>query len=330
MRSPIVGEAMAPEPLAQWVVAEFARKVAQTVGVAAPEPVPQRVYQYTSQEALASMISPDAPIASNEYVGYGSRFAHIWATASGFMNDSREVEHGRLLIGRAAKQCTCAPETKELMLSAISEAPGLSVFCASFSAAEDHLGQWRAYGNDGRGCALGFELSELAASINGSGTWVIYCDDESAEGVAWEAALTLVNDLALIVDQKRPTDQSEGFLYDEAVRQSLAELLPSVFVRFKSSAFKDEREFRVIYSDSTAPSALTQGEVPKRWFRTTGSVVPFVKLGFANKGVAPLKEVMLGPAAKGAARKAAVELLLQTCGLPDVAVTESRIPYVPH
>jgi Protein of unknown function (DUF2971) len=52
-------------------------------------------------------------------------------------------------------------------LVALMESSGIDLFVASFSTEKDDLGQWRAYADDGRGFAIGFDPKSLG-SIGGS------------------------------------------------------------------------------------------------------------------------------------------------------------------
>lgn len=87
---------------------------------------------------------------------------HIWLSDTFRMNDPSEVEHGFSIATERLSNCATAtrPETEyfargfEAFLSQGGVKASGHFFSASFSGDGDDLGQWRAYGDNGRGFAL--------------------------------------------------------------------------------------------------------------------------------------------------------------------------------
>ncbi len=294
------------------------------------------VYQYTSIASLMAMLAPEHSYVDTAGGQPSAALRSIWATAAPYLNDAVEFKHGQSVLSDACARARSGfdaeqAEVANLLQDAIAQTEGLDVFCACFSADGDHLGQWRGYGDNGRGCALGFDLRDLRDGINGLCCWLVYGD--GAHGRAQNAiADRLVTQLVSELARLRPREREAQEDYDGSVLAALFRLLPSVFLLFKDYSFRDELEYRVVYSDAVAPRPIVSGPGgPSRCFRASGpAVVPFVKLDFEAGAMAPLREIRLGPASQFGVNPRSLEFLLERCGLPDVQVKRSAIPFVPR
>lgn len=326
--------------LANFAVRSFTGQISDLVRQQAASkgfdwPTSGQVYQYTSVATLLSMIRPDRGYVDTDPGDLNGMLRNLWATSAPYLNDSREFEHGKDMVRRAAKRVRRRLPSSEkpdvdLVLQAIERAEGLDVFCACFSRVGDHLGQWRGYGDNGRGCTLGFDLARLEREINGLGTWLVYGDKD--DPMQKSVSDRLILDLIAALRSVRPATAADAAAYNHAAVDELSLVLPAVFLLFKDASFRDEFEYRVIYSDSVAQRPIQDANSePRRWFRPGGpAVVPFVKLEFHNGNRAPLQTVRLGPAAGWKTNKQSLELLLQRCGLTNVTIDTSSIPFVPR
>ncbi|MCX6360094.1 MAG: DUF2971 domain-containing protein [Armatimonadetes bacterium] len=343
---------MSPEELAvAKVVQAFTTQLpgllaqARPVATALAAAEERYVFQYTSVPTLLAMLAPHRPYVVNSADGLRDSMGSVWATAAQYMNDTQEFMHGRdvfraaVLRAQAKEPAPAAAALLAQAAAAASECDGADVFCACFSAESDHLGQWRGYGDGGRGCALGFEREALAQAINGLAVWVAYNSHVDIENVDLEGADTvadqLVGDLISALCLKR-VHAEDPDAFDAAARAELARLLPTVFLCFKDLAFQDEKEFRVICSESVAFRRLTDHgtdatEGSFRWYRATGAgIIPFVMLDLGNNARGLLKTVRLGPAAESDLNQSALRSLLCDCGYAHVDVTTSSIPFIPR
>lgn len=332
---------MTAADLGLQVVEQFATQVPDLVTQAVAQSGGARrsdaiVYQYTSIGTLMAMLAPDRPYVETDPGRDDGRFRHIWATAAPYLNDAVEFQHGQKALLSACERArghleADGSEVCGLLLDAIARTEGLDVFCACFSADGDHLGQWRGYGDNGRGCALGFDMGELRDGVNGLSGWLVYGDDAHCD-LQNAVGDRLVEELIAVLSRVRPREAAAQEEFDSSVLSALCRLLPALFLLFKDYSFRDEMEYRVVYSDAVAPRPLdggAQGSV--RCFRASGAaIVPFVKLDFENGGMAPLREIRLGPAAQFGVNLKSLEFLLERCGLAHVRVLRSAIPFVPR
>src|SRR6266404_3234533 len=116
-------------------------------------PIPEKLWHYTSIQGFQGIVTSKS----------------IWATDLRFLNDREEFIHVRNLSNKIVD---ATPELDEngfpnrrFLAKAVAFAfdsiladAGLQVFVASFSAAEDQLGQWRGYSRGSSGVSLAFDL----------------------------------------------------------------------------------------------------------------------------------------------------------------------------
>ena len=119
---------------------------------------PPILYQYTNAKGMRGILSSGA----------------LWLSDVLEQNDPSEVYHG---VQLGAKALTTAARKEQhpaakLFAQRFAENQRAVVkgaarfYVACFSRAHDDLGQWRAYGGNGRGFALGFRASALESAFN--------------------------------------------------------------------------------------------------------------------------------------------------------------------
>jgi hypothetical protein len=115
-------------------------------------PIPEKLWHYTSIQGFHGIVTSKT----------------MWATDLRFLNDREEFIHTRALANEIV---AAAPEldangfpNREFLQKAVTVALDSGplnrsqVFVASFSAAEDQLGQWRGYSHGSSGVSLAFDL----------------------------------------------------------------------------------------------------------------------------------------------------------------------------
>lgn len=113
---------------------------------------PSNLWHYTSLEALQGIVDS----------------CSIWATDVRFLNDSREFIYARDIFTEVIDdRKERAPSADELVFISAKEMlqyawheDKYQVFVASFSANEDQLSQWRAYGASVKSVSLSLDLSD--------------------------------------------------------------------------------------------------------------------------------------------------------------------------
>lgn len=113
------------------------------------------------------------------------------------------------------------------------------IFTISFSTKQDDLNQWRAYGNDGRGCCLCFKLDKIneifepisSDNINRIFKRCIYEEEEIKECLS-----ELKNRIIL---------EGKNYIPEIANRMNIEMFIDAPFIKHK--AYKDESEYRFVF-----------------------------------------------------------------------------------
>lgn len=259
--------------------------------------------------------------------------ASLRATNLRFMNDAQELSHGwklmRQVLGEAEAKAK-GPAQVELIeeLGQIMSTPygGYPDFYSvSFSADGDLLSQWRGYGSDGGGYAVGFDTADLASfSAQTSGprrvlNRVIY-DEELQLQILHRTAEAMLELFA----QVEPGDPLLTTLRAQTFA-ALGQLVGFAFA-FKDPAWAEEREWRVV-------RAVSDNELHGVRFRpgTGGVAVPFISIGpdGGSVGDLPIRQIVQGPTTSPDIAAESVKILLATNGYTDVEVKASSIPLRP-
>jgi hypothetical protein len=215
----------------------------------------------------------------------------IWLTHYRYLNDTDEYKYG---VGLALKELS----KRELdrngdqfnNLNSYFERSYMSshrdVFVASFSSSKDSLSQWRAYGQQS-GYSIGFEGRALMKLAHKHGVYLCKCSYDPNEH------RQLINE---VLDRKEEL-RSKDLSFNKAEAE-IEELLLKVFCVIKNPAFKDEEEWRLIYSPKSyffnADTVLSDRDVLYR--STVSFIVPYINLELArNDFCNALHEIYVGP-----------------------------------
>jgi hypothetical protein len=203
----------------------------------------------------------------------------------------------------------------------------LHPFVSCLSLEPNSLDQWRKYGDDGRGFAIGFRTSamqRMAISL----LKVSYGREEQISEM-----MTAL--LAIHASSSEPQLPLAGEAYEDA------EMMAALMVAFKHPSFQSEKEVRCLraislenvggnfrfidHGGQTTGGESLPGEVVSFNIRD-GALTAFVDLPFSakveNQAVA---EVALGP--KNPSGTGNVFLFLGSLGYSNIAVRPSDIPY---
>lgn len=262
---------------------EFEALVREALASHASSEPPEILYHYTSLDGAMKIIESDRLLASDIR----------------FMNDSLEHQFAWRLVQQlcvAEKEKPHHEITKGL-IKLVERLPGTHLsfsggaFVASFSDQGDLLSQWRAYGDDGSGVALGFSTSTtLGASEQPLGfNRVLYDRGEQLSA--------LNKQVIAILDLADRVAANDGTVTDRALSalQILAALLgPTI----KNPAFSEEREWRLVlsYLGALAPLRLTKVR------RGRTGLVPYCELKTVEHSVRPslpIREIIVGPRFEG-------------------------------
>lgn len=266
----------------------------------------------------------------------------IWFTNYMHLNDPTEIYYGIEITSEILKEIDKLNDCRIGVFCKIVDSlfthQNMNVlfrfFIASFSCQRDDLGLWRAYGDNGRGFALGLsphlfgieEKSERKPHENVFVAPVVYGRQDARQQLmpAIEQAVRIVG---ATIEQapELMTDRDVGkpFLETMAERLVASQLIfNSLFI--KHEAYQDEEEVRLIIlgeHDKLAPHISTRTR--------NGQIVPFIKSAMPIQTECSIKEIVVGPAAAASA-KDGVGALLKPFNAPCSIVRRSTIPYRPN
>lgn len=187
----------------------------------------------------------------------------VWASDCRYLNDRKELVHAiNLFISRIEKRFN---EALSLALDWYSYSQAHCVF--SLSRSPRVLSQWRSYGDDGRGAAIGFYPKYLPG-IGKSALLVecIYHDHDSFIDEVYEASK---KDIEALQQMFFDSDGAINLFWKriEDNPLPLAKLYAEL-LRVKNEAFQEEQEVRLVLS---VPSAKVKTRVAE------GLIVPYVE-----------------------------------------------------
>ncbi len=269
----------------------------------------------------------------------------------GEMNDSMERQWGMDALQQelSTRQDYEGTAFMDVMERAIHRASYESLTLAScFSIEGDRLSQWRAYAENGAGFAIGFDpkaLQMLPVSL------LEVCYDRQAQAERITDGVDHIIEMyeRIFTPDKaaigRRVSGEPGSAQDnltDVVNAQIADFtlaarfLTHDLVAFKSDAFSEEREVRVVHhvsvnpEDGTVelvptrhPNAWPDGRKPGLGFMMRGSVPSC----YMDMPIAPsfVKEVVIGP--RASVDEGAIQRLLSTLGYKDVEVWTSSASY---
>lgn len=269
----------------------------------------------------------------------------LLATHFEFTNDPTELRYGqsvvlketaRTLAGLGSNEAWAKPILDKVLAKIEHEGfhDDMPTFVACFSADNDNLGQWRAYAQDGRGYAVGFDTArwEYDKTNPDIGTTLVECSYD-AEAMAKEIA----EQQRRIIErgsQQRSSTISAGSQtgVDFDIEKALFMVGASATLRLKNPGFRDEKEWRLV----ALPDDSLRGKPNGQYVReVAGAFAPAIALRLSQKEQRlPLRRIVMGPchAQEGRTKTAEYGLreLLRLTG-NDVAkdgfIKSSRIPY---
>ncbi len=286
--------------------------------------VPQHLYHYTTPAGLVGIVKNQ----------------QLWASNVEFLNDTSEPSHAFHVIETAfdgvKKTADVSDKVKELLDSFWNwttsdravHGPHLYVFC--FCEHGDLLSQWRSYGVRGSGCAIGFAAQALQSLLRvEEGQYLIKTEYE--EGRQFEEAQSVLREIIAFVssvERKVGPLGSAAYsdhlnLYLNKVRTALHSEVIRLCAKFKSPAFREEREWRIL---QFLPPRTDHLDVK---FRATESrIVPYVELEFsADENRLPIDRVVVGPTMGPGAFHNSVRVLFDACRYDNVEVIDSVVPF---
>ena len=258
---------------------------------------PDIIYHYTNETGLKGILES----------------GKLWLTEIGGLNDPSELKHGFDVAIKTLKKMVASgpPESRifardlELIAKRGTIQKAADFFICSFSLCSDDLGQWRAYADNGRGFALGFDAAALESRANLDSFPLTYDDDKLAE-IDREIVAKVLH-LARLPDYK--DDLSIAFMT----------YVTNAAIYFKHPAYKFEKEYRFL-------EVFSFDDMPPVRERVRGNeLVRYRELDWGRVAPDAFKEIVIGPANLKGASSFAHGCLGQYCG--SVRIIPSSVPY---
>jgi len=271
------------------------------------------LYHYCPDEAFLSILET----------------AELWLTNNKGLNDYRDSDWMVTFIKKAFEGIK--DESAKEVINDVHEQYSLNnqeVYVASFSENGDSLSQWRSYANDGDGVAIGFNPKAINIKAQ------VPTTSANSEHTIGFAKIKYMRD-----DELRELIKTiiDSHLDDSGIRDYFGVtegILRGYTLTCKNPAFKEEAEWRLIYSPLITTHVEKMdidviGANTKLEFRAGAyGIVPYFRInlsGFTDDKSKLISHVVLGP--KNKTLDGTVNMLLKKHGYTDARVSRSKATY---
>jgi hypothetical protein len=277
----------------------------------------------------------------------------LWATASGYLNDTQEVQLGRQLL---TERFTALADTHDPVFEALRDRlaragaeplPSSSwFFILSASLSPDSLAMWRSYGGRGESYAIGLDpRAGLRVLVDDAGVvenatirmqeWMpVQYDPAGQQALVDEVYAEFAEELdAVIALRQQSSARTADYLAALAGTLDAAE---RALLLIKHRGFREEQEVRRTVT-VLGDSGRTESLVSWAQFRHTPyGITPYLRLTGAAEGGGllatatsplPIRAVAVSPSRNGQAAAESLQALLASHALSEVDVVRSDIPF---
>lgn len=297
---------------AEGIVASFLETVESQ------EP-PETIYHYTNDAGLRGILET----------------GQLWLSDIFNLNDPSELSHGfshavNILNNRAEKGPS-ESQTFAKHFSAFHQG-GMQktahYFVCSFSSDGDDLGQWRAYADNGRGYALGFDAKALEdiftkeneVPIPNNSTFHITYKDILLADLHRQMIDSMFNLISLPRGKNLDSASINAYMQELSVSLSGHALRASLF--FKHEAYRNESEFRFL---QVHRADIPPPEVKRRY--RSYELVKYRQFDWKRLQAGALKQIVVGPAADRIKATQFAAACLAAFHEGNVEIACSEIPY---
>jgi hypothetical protein len=268
----------------------------------------------------------------------------IWATHASFLNDASEFFHGLELARQIAVDIIMEDDYRAAfglaMGDAIEKISADDIYVASLSEKGDLLSQWRGYCPTGAGLCLGFDISNLRSFCEARGYRLEQCIYKHSKQIQQIKILVnqcferfpkpklTRNDYELLnskdqinaeLDYGLQTSKGSDKPKADAAIGWFCTEISKLAPLFKNEGFHEEAEWRII---AKGPQETVQ-------FRANSSyMAPYVELEvLSGAAESALREVIIGPNPNQSRCETSIKMMLASCGLGEVKVLTSPLPF---
>ena len=270
---------------------------------------PAELFHYTDLDGTAGILN--------------SRY--LWLSKVSTLNDTSEVNlavHHFKVLAHEARASLPQDEGKLLQEAAeeLEHVRRTNICIGSFCEEDDQLGQWRSYGNDGRGIAIGFNTAALRRIAAEHQVRLLRCVYRTEQHV--QITRDLAGVLLAAYREERPTGK-------EAWHELVARFVPAFLLIapvIKDGHFGQEREWRLVSlprpaDDPNLTAVLAGNQASVRF------VLPLCAP--ETREVDVISSVVVGPTTDPENIADAVDVLARRQGFHIPAIRYSRVPYRP-
>ena len=264
----------------------------------------------------------------------------VWSTDFTHLNDPSELTYGMAIASELLSEIGQASDSRtRIFCDMVNDLfthknmrGAFGFFVSSFSQERDDLGQWRAYGDNGRGFALGlspqvFRIEQKADRKPHENVFVVpvVYDRHAARRHHMPAIEQAVRIVGKTVEQASDLmqDSNVGMPFlDEMAKALIAAQLIINSLTIKHEAYQHEREVRLIIlgeQTNLAPYISTRAG--------RSEIVPFIKSDMPVQAKDNVAEIVIGPAASAGAEDWVQALLEPFHDVPASILHRSTIPY---
>ena len=278
---------------------------------------PNALWHYTSTEGLVGILTSDC----------------LHFTDVRFLNDTSEIEYGRALCRKVMTDIltTETGATARLLttlLDRFDDPAGITSYVACFCHNGDLLSQWRTYGATGNGFSLGFDTTSTHWRESETGSGVVLRRVEYDPARQRKRVTKILRggfDLVKKVEQCEDGDEESLAQAVTAVADRLTRWLRSLYLTFKSYAFREEREWRLIAGREAVPSDDLKFRV------TAHALVPYIPicegLRVTQHGShLPIRKIRCGPGVAIEVSKFALPQFLKKMNRESIQISRADIP----
>lgn len=288
----------------------------------------ETIYHYTNFDGLIGILESQ----------------NLYATNMNFLNDRKELKHGMSLIQGVLNNLEINKENERIIESLIGNLSKIyktDRYVTCFSRNGDLLSQWRSYGNNGKGVAIGFCPFHIEESIYDFVDCMNIMYNELEQIDVLEEYIKM--SLDYFKGYKELFDW-EGFDYDYLVADTLIYFLEAIIANFKHPSFSEEEEFRIEYRFD---GKINKPKKKTLYFKSSNNlIIPYTKLmsrfkkeqkelidnskitkHTGNDMKFPIKEIILGPSLDFELNKIGLGKLLSRTGYKNIEIKHSQIPY---
>lgn len=251
----------------------------------------------------------------------------FWLTDSKYTNDKEEIralqDSVRLALNELLSEEKISRETAEQIWGTYyyNTLPG---YISCFSEKGDLLSQWRSYGCDGKGVAIGVNFNEMNVEHGGPFRFPPIIKKYYAKKIMYvdDNIITNIKDgLKNIVDGKSLKD---GKTFENML------LLFNLSYFSKNHGFKEECEWRISYLpmlmfDKNGEAIDGETSVLKdiKFYCKDDRMVSYFEFPISNGSI---NEIVLGP--KNNIDRDTLNMFLVSNGFKNVKISRSQIPYI--